>query len=116
MLCPECGTEFDPDRYPRRKRKYCSFACYRVVNNRKRDFRRDMQPERREYKAELARQWRLNMKEKGMCSRCGRVEADEGMKTCSGCREHVNLTRTACANGGTMADYYNLWKEDNGDN
>jgi hypothetical protein len=114
MICPECGKEFEKTPQMAWNRIYCSFSCYRRVNDRRRDFRRDMKPARRQYKTETARRWRLNMKAMGMCSRCGKIRPDEGMKTCSGCREYVNLTRTG--QNVRMAEYYKLWKEDNGDN
>jgi len=116
MICPECGAVFERTPKMANNRKYCSFTCYRRLNDRKRDFRRDHRAARRAYKINLAREWRVARKAEGVCSRCGRNKADEGLLTCSECREYMSLSRTSVSNGHTKADYYKLWKEDNGDN
>lgn len=110
MICQECGQD-----HPRRanNQKYCSSKCRDRLNNRKRELRD--REKRLPYKRRASAAARKRYAEAGLCSRCGRNGCDDGMKTCSSCREYVNLSRTRYPHG-TKADYYNLWKEDDGNN
>lgn len=87
--CPECGNPIGENE----SKKYCKPYCRYLNNWRRFDAKRRRDEKRIEYKKKNAKEWRKRMKERGLCTRCGKSPTFDGLLVCDQCREEINMTR-----------------------
>ena len=84
MICPECGTEFEPNTW---NQKYCCDTH----ENRARCRRYDRKTPRD--RGDYFKKWRKKKKALGICQCCGTTKAIEGLTVCEECNNRNLLYR-----------------------